>query len=355
MGEVSAGAPLRASLAWLPDNMRDMDPFALPLSFRPAYQVLVWGGRRMAAWRDDMPEGPVGESWDLSDHARGMSVVASGTLTGASLRQLVAERGKDLVGGGFAGGDFPLMVKLIDANDRLSVQVHPDDEGAVRLGVGNRGKTECWLMVADGGELYVGCKPGTTRNGFEQAMREGRLAERLTKHAARDGDFFFIPARTVHALGAGCLLYEVQQTCDATFRVDDWGRLGLDGKPRPLHIEESLATIDWQAGNGVVKAEEVPHAAGGTVRRLVACRYFTTEERRAMHTSGGGQGTCSIVICLSGEGVLSTAAGSVRISPMRTYLVPACAGAWTVTADEPKPADLRTFLGVRLLVANPVF
>lgn len=222
---VPAGSPLRA-----------------PLSFKPAYQTVVWGGRRMEAFRTDLPSGPIGESWDLADHARGMSVVADGPLAGTTLKDLTKRFGAALVGPSYQGGDFPLMVKLIDANDRLSVQVHPDDRLAKELKVGERGKTECWYFLTGGGELFVGAKSGVTKESFAAAREAGTLADTLNRFVAKEGDFFFIPARTVHALGAGCLIYEIQQTCDTTFRVDDWGRVGLDGKPRPLHIAESLAT-----------------------------------------------------------------------------------------------------------------
>ncbi len=322
-----------------------MHPLALPLSFRPVYHTIVWGGRRMAAWRPDLPAGPIGESWDLSDHPRGMSVVADGALTGKTLRELTAEHGRALVGDTHDGGDFPLLVKLIDANDRLSVQVHPDDALAQELGVGQRGKTECWLLLNDGGELYVGTTPGCTRERFAAALAAGRVASELNRIAdAHDGDFYFLPARTVHALGKGCLLYEVQQTCDVTFRVDDWGRVGLDGKPRPLHVRESLATIDYSAHGGSTDITAVPHPAGGSVRHLARCPYFTVEERRAASTSGGGNGRCTIVVCLSGHGRLSTAAGAIAIEPMRTYLVPAAAGAWNALSSDGE---------LRLLITQP--
>lgn len=312
-----------------------MNPLALPLAFTPVYHVLVWGGRRMARWRSDLPDGPVGESWDLADHARGMSVVSEGALAGRTLGELTRAHGRELVGAGWDGGEFPLLVKLIDAADRLSVQVHPDDELARSLGVGQRGKTECWLLLADGGELFVGLKPGVTRAAFAQALAAGTIADCLRREVVKDGDFAFLPARTVHALGSGCLLYEVQQTCDVTFRVHDWGRLGLDGKPRPLHIEQSLATIDFSGGGagGVSHPAFVPHRAGGTWRELTSCPYFTVEERRAVATSGGGHGGFTIVTCLHGAGSLSTAAGAVRLQTMRTYLVPAMAGPWTATGE----------------------
>jgi mannose-6-phosphate isomerase len=326
--------------------MSQIDPaqLSLPLVFAPVYHSLVWGGRRMAAWRHDLPAGPIGESWDLADHDRGMSIVAEGPLKGRSLRELTRACPHELVGARFAGGDFPLLIKLIDANDRLSVQVHPDDELAVRLGVAPRGKTECWLVVADGGELFVGLKPGITREAFERALAAGTVADCLERQVVGDGDFAFLAARTVHALGQGTLIYEVQQTCDTTFRVFDWGRVGLDGKPRQLHVRESLETIDFSArGAGVSDPPFAPHPAGGTWRALAACPYFAVEERKAVQTRGGGNGACAIVVCLKGGGILGTSAGGVRLQPMRTYLVPACAGAWSATGDGE----------LRLLVAQP--
>jgi len=312
-----------------------MNPLALPLVFKPAYMELVWGGRRMAEWRDDLPAGPIGESWDLSDHQRASTVVAEGSLAGRGLTELTRAHGRELVGAAWDGGEFPLLVKLIDANDRLSVQVHPDDALAKSLKVGPRGKTECWLVIADGGELYVGLKPGVTAKSFEAARTAGRLAECLQRHAVGDGDFVFLPARTVHALGAGTLIYEVQQTSDLTFRVDDWGRVGLDGKPRPLHLEHSLATIDFagSAGGGVSRPPFVAHRAGGSWRELAACPYFTVEERLAERTSGGGHGGFSIVTCLRGSGTIGTAAGVVRLKPMRTVLIPAAAGPWQADGE----------------------
>lgn len=322
-----------------------MTPLAAPLSFVPIYQPVIWGGRRMDQWRSDLPPGPIGESWDLSDHPRGMSVVADGPLAGRTLRDLTGEFGAALVGDGFAGGDFPLLVKLIDANDRLSVQVHPDDRLARELNVGPRGKTECWLMLADGGELFVGTRPGTNRASFEAALAAGRVADQLTRFTARAGDFYLLPGRTVHALGAGCLIYEVQQTCDVTFRVDDWGRLGLDGKPRPLHVTQSLATIDFAARSGPVTTPATATPDGGSLRQLADGAHFSVDERRGARTTGGADGRCSIVICLDGHGRLATAGGTVTLEPMRTRLVPAAAGRWTATASH---GDLH------LLVAQPV-
>jgi mannose-6-phosphate isomerase len=309
--------------------------FAAPLRFEPVYKSLVWGGRRLAAFRAGLPPGPIGESWDLADHADGMSVVADGAHAGLSLQALVARAGAELVGTGFAGGAFPLMVKLIDAAERLSVQVHPDDQLAQQLGVGSNGKTECWRVLADGGVIFQGTQPGVDRAGFEAALAAGKIADTLNRFEPSAGDGFFLPVRTVHALGEGCLVYEVQQTSNVTFRVHDWGRMGLDGKPRPLHVAQSLATIDFSRSDfGPLRPRFVPDAGGGEVGLLVDCRYFRLEERRGRRLGATGSGRCAIVTCVQGHGSIATAGGQVELAPMQTVLVPAAAGAWQVNGVE---------------------
>jgi len=300
-----------------------------PLLFKPVYKVVLWGGRRFERWRSDLPPGPVGESWDLADHDAGMSVVESGPLAGKSLRELTEQHGEALVGKGFQGGAFPILIKLIDATDQLSVQVHPDDAVARALGVGKNGKTECWLVLEDGGELYQGTRPGVDRSVFERALAEGRVAETLNRFLPRAGDFFFMKARTVHTLGAGCLVYELQQTLDVTFRVWDWGRVGPDGKPRPMHLQEALQTIDFAAtGFGPQSAEWKETRS----RTLVDGDYFELHEFDAPRgpVLFGDLGRCAAVTCLSGAGVLATRAGSVELAAGRTALVPAAAGSFTV-------------------------
>jgi mannose-6-phosphate isomerase len=306
-------------------------PLTVPLRFRPAYQTIVWGGRRMEAFRTDLPSGPIGESWDLADHARGMSVVADGPLAGTTLKDLTRTYGAQLVGPSYQGGDFPLMVKLIDANERLSVQVHPDDRLAKELKVGERGKTECWFLLSDGGELFVGSKPGVTKESFAAAREAGTLADTLNRFVTKAGEFFFIPARTVHALGAGCLIYEIQQTCDTTFRVDDWGRVGLDGKPRQLHIAESLATIDFAAGAQQAAGDFEAHP-DGRVRALARCPYFQVDEHRTKRLTHRSA-SCAVVTCLGGHGRLNTADGFAPLTPMTTVLVPAAAGEWNACGE----------------------
>ncbi len=290
----------------------------------------------MEAWGRILPEGPIGEAWELADHPRGMSVVGEGRFAGLTLHELVGRAGVALVGDGSRSGEFPLMVKLIDARLRLSVQVHPDEAVARALGVGQHGKTECWVFLADGGEIYQGTRPGIERAQFERALAEHRVSDTLNHFQARRGDVFFLPARTVHALGEGCLLYEVQQTSDITFRVYDWDRLGLDGKPRPLHVVESMATIDFgRTGFGPHAAEPWrpirEDAPGCEQRTLVACPYFTLREQRVRgYVEQPTVEACVVVTCVAGQGALSTPAGRVELPPMRTVLVPADAGSWRV-------------------------
>jgi mannose-6-phosphate isomerase len=319
-----------------------------PLLFRPVYKVVLWGGRRLERWRSDLPSGPVGESWDLADHDSGMSVVEGGPLAGLTLRELVARDGPALVGRGFMGDTFPILIKLIDATDKLSVQVHPDDAVARSLGVGSNGKTECWLVLDDGGELYQGTKPGVDRGAFERALVEERVAETLNRYETKKDDFFFMAARTVHALGAGCMVYELQQTLDITFRVYDWGRVGADGKPRPMHVRQALETIDFGGAGFGPRRPPWQDTAGGRVRTLIESAYFDLEEYDLLEDAtidASLNETCAAITCLSGRGALSTTGGHAELVPGRTALVPAAAGRFQLTAGAP----------MRVLVAAPRF
>lgn len=304
----------------------------------------------MELWQRTLPPGPIGESWELADHQRGMSVVVQGAFAGRSLRDLVARAGSSLVGDDFRGGEFPLMVKLIDATARLSVQVHPDEDLARRLGVGTSGKTECWVILEDGGMIYQGMRPDVGRVEFERALAEHHVAATLNHFDGRKGDVIFLPARTVHAVGEGCLLYEIQQTSDVTFRVYDWDRLGLDGKPRQLHVDESMATIDFsRSGFG-------PHISGawrsldsreGEERVLVDCPHFSLREQRVRgRIEQETRSTCAVVTCFDGQGTLSTSDGQTTLAAMQTVLVPADAGSWCVEVEGPSAS---------LLVATPKF
>ena len=216
-----------------------------PLRFEPIYRKYLWGGTRFQSVlnRDLPPDEIFSESWELSDHGEDQSVVTSGPLSGETLGTLVNRYGEELFG--VKGGEFsqfPLLVKFIDAAKNLSLQVHPDDAMGATLDPPDSGKTEAWIVLdaEPGSKIYAGLQQGVTRDDLAQAIENGTAADLLCTFEARPGDCVFIPAGTVHAIGQGLLIAEVQQSSDTTFRLFDWNRVGPDGKPRPLHIEQGL-------------------------------------------------------------------------------------------------------------------
>jgi mannose-6-phosphate isomerase len=207
----------------------------------------------------------------LSDHRLHASRVASGALTGWTLRQLMEQRAADLLGG--AAGRFPLLVKLLDAREDLSIQVHPDDTDALTWAPAEGGKTEAWLVLeADpGAAIYLGLKPGIDKPTIARELAAGTIALCLNRYEPLPGQCYFVPAGTVHALGGNLVVLEIQQTSDATFRLDDWGRLDAAGKPRPLHWDAGLACLkETPQGAGL----QQPQRLTEDVERLVACDNF---------------------------------------------------------------------------------
>ena len=253
-----------------------------PLVFDPILKRIRWGGRRLGS-RLDKKIGPgtdYAESWEVVDHGADQSRVTMGPWKGRTLHDLVCTESAALLGTHAGIPQFPLLVKFLDAQDRLSVQVHPNDAQATTYVVGERGKTEAWIiMEADPGSLvFAGLKPGISRNHLEESVRTGHVEECLHQLPVQTGDCIFIPAGTVHAIGEGVLLAEVQQSSDITFRLHDWNRMGPDGKPRPLHIQESLDCTDFARGPiSIAAATNVTTVAGITRERLAQCPYFTLE------------------------------------------------------------------------------
>lgn len=264
-----------------------------PLRFQPLLRRYLWGGTRLGAVLDkpvgDEPE--CAESWEVVDHDQDQSVVLAGPLAGQTLGQLVQQRGPDIFGRHFelrqrAAAErpelatltrFPLLFKFLDAAKPLSVQVHPNDAQAAELDPPDLGKTEAWVILEaePGSKIYAGLKRGFDRPAFERELHRGTCELCLHSFEPKPGDCVFIPAGTVHAIGAGILLGEIQQASDVTYRVFDWNRVGADGKPRPLHIEQALASIDFAAGP---VSPQVPQPTDrAAAERLVDCDKFVLD------------------------------------------------------------------------------
>ena len=258
-----------------------MTSLAEPVVFDCFLRPQVWGGNRLASFLNTSPptDQPIGEAWVLSGHPLHVSQVFAGPLSGMRLTDLYEQDPQGLLGDVLpVSRDFPWLVKFLDCHDLLSVQVHPTDELAARWTQGERGKTEAWVVLdaEPGSAIFAGLKLGVTRSRLEQALDDGTVADCLHRHVPRPGDCFFLPAGTIHAVGGGVLMAEVQQTSDATFRLFDWNRRGPDGQPRKLHRTEALACIDWSRGP---VQPQIPQPidnlpAGTSGELLVDCPYF---------------------------------------------------------------------------------
>ncbi len=258
-----------------------------PLVFEPIYKPRIWGGDRIFRHfgRLNRFAEPIGESWELSDIPEGRSVVARGPEAGRTLGQVAAEWGPDLLGDvALLDGCFPLLIKFIDARQWLSVQVHPPESVARRMGGDVRVKNEAWYVLdADpDGAIYHGLEPGIDRRTFREAMISGRIEGVLRKVPARPGDCFDLPSGTVHALGAGVLVAEVQTPSDTTFRAYDWGRVDPStGRPRALHLDEAMECIDFDAPQPPpTQPRSHMGTVSTTVTRLCACPSFIIEKVR---------------------------------------------------------------------------
>jgi mannose-6-phosphate isomerase len=314
-------------------------PPLYPLKFTPILRRLIWGGRRLGTVLGK-PIGEFGdyaESWEISDYKDAVSVVAEGPLAGTTLRELVRGRGEELLGPRFAKADqFPLLVKFIHAREVLSVQVHPDDEKGRRL-AGDNGKTETWVIVdADPGSLiYAGLEPGVTRDLFSRAIAEGKVEPLLHRFEPKPGDCILIEAGTVHAIGAGVLLAEIQQMSDATFRVDDWGRLGPDGKPRELHVSQALDSTDFARGPVdplVPVATTTP--AGNTRETLSSSAYFALARLQlTVPEPVGSPERFTILMGLGGTSRVRHERGDTHLAFGESLLLPASIGPCQVVPE----------------------
>ena len=318
-----------------------------PLRFCAVYKDYIWGGRSLAKLGKILPEGSrVAESWEISAHPNGVSFIANGPLAGISLTDACSKLGRSLLGTGLSERDlqrFPLLIKLIDAHDRLSVQVHPDDAYAGRHEKGETGKNEMWYVVSakPGARLIAGVKPGIDRRTFAAALAEGTCLDLLQEIPVQAGDALNIPSGLVHAIGEGLMICEIQQNADTTYRVFDYNRQDDTGKTRPLQIDQALDVIDFGRQGQTPLIKGLVMREGGLTRRaLVLNRYFFVEELTVAGKalfSGDGSRFCTLTV-IAGKGSIAyrNEAGHQISEPLFTgdsVLLPAQLKVWELSGD----------------------
>ena len=321
-----------------------------PMLFKPVLKDYIWGGRRLERFGRDLPDGKqIAESWEIAAHEDGMTVVENGVFTGKSLQAVLDLMGEDLVGtqNGWAldQGKFPLLVKLLDANKKLSVQVHPKDAYASKHENGELGKSEMWVVLdaSPGAAIIYGLSQPASREDLRQAIQTGKLKDYLNTVPIHRGDHVCVPAGTVHAILAGAVIAEIQQNSNVTYRVFDWNRIGDDGQPRELHIDKALDVINYdQIGCGLPEPEVINANDAFSRQRLCQNKYFTTErffiQPGAVFNGECNGSTLEIWGVIDGE----VEVAGQPLSAVRFVLLPAGLGPYQVHA--PKGAVLlRTF------------
>ena len=318
-----------------------------PLQFRPLIKRAIWGGRRLS---DSLGKAigdasDYAESWEIVDHGDDQSVVVGGPFAGVSLGKIYRDHTADLMGDAWAAnpsrsGTFPLLFKFLDCNRVLSVQVHPNDEQGAQLTPPDLGKTEAWVILHSEPEsvIYAGLKSGVDRESLALHIEAGTTEQALHAFHPRAGDCVFIPAGTVHALGGGLLVAEIQQSSNTTFRLFDWNRTDANGQSRPLHIESSLDVTDYQRG----PVNPVTPRCAENLETLVQCDRFDLH-RATGNVTIGDDDRCHLVSLIDGQGRLEFGGESTVLESGQTFLLPAAMSA----------CQLRINQGVALWMSPP--
>lgn len=310
-----------------------------PLQFKPVFRHYLWGGKRLRTTLNK-PVGSdevVAESWEIVDRADDNSRVVGGEFDGLTLEQLISSHGRELLGEpvweqihrpglpATLKGRFPLLMKFLDANKTLSVQVHPNDQQAARLTPPDLGKTEAWYVIDAelDSVIYAGLNPGVRPEQLRSAAKDGTVEELLNRVYPKPGDCIFVPAGTVHAIGAGLLIAEIQQSSDTTFRLFDWSRLDVNGEPRTLHIDDAVRVTDFESGP--VKIQQPVRRNDAPAETLVDCDKFILN-RWSIHSEHHKldlHGSFRLLTVVSGQLTIGHRLGDTRLSPGNTVLIPA--------------------------------
>ena len=310
-----------------------MTPY--PLTFAPVLKQTIWGGRLLG----DHLKKPIGsaadyaESWEVVDHGEDQSIVQNGVLAGKTLKQLIRNNADWLLGSKTGMDSFPLLLKYLDCNRVLSVQVHPDDEYALKMPMPDLGKTEAWYIVAAAPEslIYAGLKEGVDSSTLQAAIKNGTTEDALHSFHPSAGDIVFIPAGTVHALGAGLLVAEIQQSSDTTFRLFDWNRTDSQGKSRPLHIEQGVEVTDFSSGPVAARTSD-PEIEGW--QTIVSCDKFILNLLEKGEAVLGHDEKFHIVTIPKGKATLRFGEEVMALATGDTVLLPAAMQNCSILADK---------------------
>lgn len=304
-----------------------------PLLLESRLFVKVWGGRKLQTiLNKPLPtDEPYGEAWELHDTCR----ITNGKYADRTLGDILRQFPDDLLGKPYdVKNGFPLLIKFIHAEDWLSVQVHPNDEQAMQLEGEPRGKTEAWIILyaEPDAQLVIGITPNTPRDVVKSAIDNNQLESLLVYASVKAGDVLFMPANTIHAIGPGIVLYEVQQSSDTTYRLYDWGRMDLDGKPRPLHIDKGVAVANLSSLPIITQI-----ALDGSTQSVLQTSFFTTQFYRITpHTPAHldtGKTTFHAITTIGGMAIIQADGANYPLHVGQTALIPACIGVYTLTGD----------------------
>ena len=306
-----------------------------PVKNIPVFKDYLWGGSNLKEkWNKNSPYEITAESWELSAHKNGQSVAENGAFKGKTLSEIIDILGKDAIGSGYNGDDFPLLIKFIDAKNKLSVQVHPDDSYAQKY-ENQFGKTEMWYVVEaeEGAGIYLGFSEDITKEEFEKRIKENTITDVLNFVPCKAGDSIFIPPKTIHAIGAGLLIAEIQQNSDVTYRVYDYDRVGADGKKRELHVEKSIEVSNLDKLVPDTSPSGKPEVFEGYTKTLLeTCNYFTVykyEAEKSVEITADEKSFVSLLF-LSGEGYIEAKGEKTAFKKGDSFFIPAGTGKFMV-------------------------
>lgn len=305
-----------------------------PVKLSPIFKEIIWGGNRLKSEYNKKSDlNNIAESWELTVRSDGMNTILGGEFNGMTMEEYILKNGERVISNK-KQPFFPLLIKFIDAEDNLSVQVHPDDEYGLK-NANSLGKTEMWYIIdaKPGAQLVYGLKEGVSNEEFAEAIKDSRVEEKLNYVNVKKGDVFFIPSGLVHAIGSGILLAEIQQNSNITYRVYDYNRIGKDGKPRELHVNDALNVIVNRSQEEIEKIQFASNQKNENT--LAACEYFNVEKHNICGVYNGftNEESFASLLCLDGDGDIIYNNEKFSFSKGESYFIPAGIGEFKITGN----------------------